>query len=285
MVDCPLCLNEFSNADSIYALRCPTPICDFNYCTDCIKGLQKSAADGYSEASDGSKQVKVKIKCPQCREKYQCEKYASEIILQSVVLLRRASHIQDTCLHLSDSEMNATDLIAKHQFVRTTSIEDLQEAVRRLQIYENECFGVSTVPNLEWEQWRTHWPEPGSARPTVTSTVVKGLPWCDPTLFHGLHELMSSDEQEFVTALFTGGQVELLLQAAQILNSVLEKAASRTTSGPPAAALDIATLQKIRKRYRESPPFRRLLPCVHHAHFFHTFLSTTQLSPPACPGV
>jgi hypothetical protein len=68
--ECPLCCEALTPADTIYALNCPTVACHFNYCCDCIQSLQRSAADGYSEASDGSNQLKVSVQCPQYRGKY-----------------------------------------------------------------------------------------------------------------------------------------------------------------------------------------------------------------------
>ncbi|KAL7563927.1 hypothetical protein ACA910_009481 [Epithemia clementina (nom. ined.)] len=68
--DCPLCCNPMTLADVSYPLHCPSAHCDFNMCTACIQGMQKSDADGYEQASDGSHQVKYHIACPMCRSKY-----------------------------------------------------------------------------------------------------------------------------------------------------------------------------------------------------------------------
>ena len=60
--DCPVCLNEMNQADTTFPLKCPTATCHFNVCLDCIKNMEKSAADDYVEASDGSNQVKFHVR-------------------------------------------------------------------------------------------------------------------------------------------------------------------------------------------------------------------------------
>jgi hypothetical protein len=265
MEDCPLCLNEFSTEDYTYALKCPTPICNFNYCADCIRNLQQSAADGYQEASDGSKQLKVQVKCPQCREKYQCKTYPSDMIVGSVLILRKAASMESIILNQHDSELSATQLTMRSTFREQTSLEELQDAVRRLQFYEDEVGkNESRVQPLDWEAWRPHVRELASSRKATT-----GGSWRDPTLFHGLDELITGDEQEFVTALLISGKVECLSQAAHILSGILDMTASRTVEqlssftaapGPaPTAPVDAQTVLKIRKRY---PLPTRMPRCV-----------------------
>lgn len=253
--DCPLCLEPLSPEDICYEIKCPTRNCEFNFCSNCIEGLSRSAADGYQEASDGSNQVKVQMKCPQCREKYQSKTYPSDIIVSSVLLLRKASSIQKLILDQVDSELSASELGVKHSFLKTTSMEELQDAVSRLQFYNEEIGknGERTVPPLDWEKWRAHVRELAT-NSSSPKAAQQEKPWSDPTLFCGLDELITSDEQEFVTSLLTSGKVESLASAAHILNGILDMAATRAVQqlstfavAPP--RLDAQALQKIRKKY------------------------------------
>ena len=272
MSDCPICLNEFSAADTTYPLRCPTTTCHFNYCSDCIRQLQKSAADGYQVASDGSRQVKVQLQCPQCREKYQCEKYPSDVILSSVLLLRRAACLQESVLQQSDSELSATELSNKHAFLHSTSMEELEDAVRRLQLYEDQVLPerAAVVPALDWDLWRPHVPDKKATGPQQQqqSEQQHKPTWSDPSLFCGLDELMSQEEQDFVTTLLTSRQVDSLQQASLILHGILVMTATTPTlrhcqnnnhNTATTAVLDPQTRQRIRKRY---PLPSRMPRCV-----------------------
>jgi hypothetical protein len=230
--ECPLCCEALSPADTIYALNCPTVACHFNYCCDCIQSLQRSAADGYSEASDGSNQLKVSVQCPQCRGKYESEVYNSRIIVHAVLILRQAHTLSDT-LGLVDSELPASGLQIKHAFLRETSMEDLQDAVRRLDVYHKE-HGVHTiVPPLDWKEWSRYLPatrDQTASLPSSGSDISQGPPFLDPTLFMGLEELMTKDEQEFVTEMLCCGKAEPLQQAAHILHGILHVTSSRNAA-------------------------------------------------------
>jgi hypothetical protein len=233
--ECPLCCEPLTPADTIYALNCPTVACNFNYCCECIHSLQRSAADGYSEASDGSNQLKVSVQCPQCRGKYQSEIYSSQVIVHAVLMLRKAHSLFDT-LRLVDSELPASGLQIKHAFLRETSLEDLQDAVRRLETYHTEHGVDSVVPPLDWEEWSRYLPATrdnslvasasAESSGSATSQVNKRL-FLDATLFMGLEELMTRDEQEFVSEMLCSGKAELLQQAAHILHGILHVTSSR----------------------------------------------------------
>jgi signal recognition particle subunit SEC65 len=232
--ECPLCCDELTAADTIYALHCQTPACNFNYCCECIQSLQRSAADGYQEASDGSNQLKVSVQCPQCRGKYDSKKYPSNIIVNSVLLLRKAHALSET-LGQRDSELSATALQTKHSFIRETSLEDLKDAVRRLEVYHTEHGVDNAVPPLDWKEWSRYLPENSNSslqnNNLHATAVVHRRPFCDLTLFMGLEELMTRDEQEFVTEMLSCGKAELLQQAAHILHGILHVSASRNAEG------------------------------------------------------
>ncbi|GAX12698.1 hypothetical protein FisN_15Hh174 [Fistulifera solaris] len=271
--ECPICLNSFEVSDIAYPLCCATPTCHFNFCIKCIYNLQQSAADGYQMASDGSNQLKVHFKCPQCREKYQCNTYPSELIVHSVLLLREASTLEPS-LMVVDSGLNATILNRRNLFLKSVSMEDLQDATRRLDVYMREIGKETTVPPLDWDLWRPLIAETseGLSLPAALSSSPMHheeiKQWSDPTLFYGLDELMTCDEQEFVTHLMVQGEPELLAQGAHILHGILDMTTTSTTqpsfntcagSVPRAQPIDPAVLQRVRKLYPLPP---RMPRCV-----------------------
>jgi hypothetical protein len=120
----------------------------------------------------------------------------------------------------------------KHAFLRETSMEDLQDAVRRLDVYHKE-HGVDTVvPPLDWKEWSRYLPATRDQTASLQangSDISQAPPFLDPTLFMGLEELMTKDEQEFVTEMLCCGKAEPLQQAAHILHGILHVTTSRRT--------------------------------------------------------
>eukprot|EP00531_Pseudo-nitzschia_arenysensis_P001584 CAMPEP_0116144914 /NCGR_PEP_ID=MMETSP0329-20121206/16286_1 /TAXON_ID=697910 /ORGANISM="Pseudo-nitzschia arenysensis, Strain B593" /LENGTH=525 /DNA_ID=CAMNT_0003640429 /DNA_START=210 /DNA_END=1788 /DNA_ORIENTATION=+ len=82
---CPICLESMTVSErKIYPLVCQQ--CDFNFCSNCVENFCKAAEDDFQIASDGSRQVKVHVSCPQCRSKYPLDD------LEDTVLLLRSAH-------------------------------------------------------------------------------------------------------------------------------------------------------------------------------------------------
>lgn len=242
--DCPICCEELAPGDSIFALHCPTAACNFNYCRSCIQNMCLSAADGYQEASDGSNQVKVHVQCPQCRGKYECKAYNSEVIVSSVLLLRQAHGLTNK-LSMCDSDLPASELGGRATFLRNQSIEGLQDAVRRLRVYHDDHAIADKVPDLDWKEWSKHLPATCDKSKQQSLGSNGGLlfsnkepPFIDATLFMGLEELMTTDEQEFVTGLLISSEPQLLQQAAQILHGMLH-VSHKQTAGTTLAQLSL----------------------------------------------
>lgn len=217
--DCQVCLNTMSQADTLFALKCPTPTCTFNVCLDCIKNMQKSEADGYTEASDGSQQVKFHVKCPSCREKYVSEKHPKHSSVPYVVTLRQAYNMQ-RLLHENDSALSANDLRTKYDFMSNTTLSDLQDAVINLKTYWQEIDKPGDI-ELDIEKFDS------LPRSLQSTRKLDSTPWRDATLFQGLEELMTRSEQEFLTQLFCSGQPDSLAQAAHILHGMTFATADR----------------------------------------------------------
>ena len=269
---CPLCCNEFSRADVLYPIHCPTIQCHFQYCMKCIESLISSSNDGYAEASDGSYQVKISIRCPMCRAPYrtpnqshhlpggQCSPTgASNSIVNAILQLRQAASIQipsaKSCNRTNDSDLSASELAQRNQFIMntatstTTIIKELKDAITTVQQYydsidHKDC---GTVPALPWEDWEQYIQmlqrqeqeqqklqlsnmslssnQKGTRLDEGTNVSAASQPVMtisrDPTLFMGLDELLTYDEQEFITHMFISGDAELIAQAANLLHSIM----------------------------------------------------------------
>lgn len=217
--ECQVCLNEMTKGDSLIPLRCPTATCHFNVCLDCIKNMQKSEADGYTQASDGSNQVKFHVKCPSCREKYVSEKYPKHSSVSYVVMLREAYAMQPF-LDQSDSALSANDLQTKYNFVANTTLSDLQDAVVNLKSYWQEIKKPGEI-ELDLTKFDSLPRSAGSRR------KIDATPWRDPSLFQGLEEVMTQSEQQFLTQLFCSKKADSLAQAAHILHGMTFSTADR----------------------------------------------------------
>lgn len=257
--ECPICCNLLSKADQLYPLHCPTTTCRFQFCCECLQKLYVSASDGYTEASDGSKQVKVSLRCPICRGAYKnvtSERFSAANVVAAVLKLRRAAStpLPGDPEYIEDSELSATTLSARDNFLQDTNLKELQDAVKIVQHYhdsidDKEC---GSVYSLDWDAWRPlllqHQSPPKNSRDDV-------LPR-DPTLFMGLEDLLSMDEQEFITSMLVSGKAETIAQAAHLLQCILDMAASRKAgdaiqqlSNFSNTAAQIDHQHKVRKRF------------------------------------
>jgi len=134
---CPICLEFLSISEHIiYPLPCQK--CDYNFCSKCIESFCKAERDDFQMASDGSRQVKVTVSCPQCRSKYPIHDLEG-----TVLLLRKAHGLADAVLKnlpkknkkntpelilLNDSELSASQLARKSEFATRTVRKRLEEA-------------------------------------------------------------------------------------------------------------------------------------------------------------
>ena len=245
--DCPLCLNPMRPADMAFPLHCPSPQCDFNMCANCIKAMLRAEADGYEEASDGSKQVKFHLACPMSRAKYlapdteltqifveekkepSChdgpqpnQKLAYHPIVTYVLLLRQAYSVANI-LQESDSNLSASNLKKKHEFLQNTTLDDIQEASVNYRSYLKDIGKKVEAPELDWSKYADV-PRLGSAGSVLEKSrdkLVTTRAWRDPTLFIGWEELMTLPEQEYVTQLMYSNDVPNLAHASHIMHGVL----------------------------------------------------------------
>lgn len=279
--DCPLCCSPLSIADRLYPLHCPTAACHFQFCADCLQKLRRSASDGYAEASDGSRQVKVALRCPMCRGAYRNvtdEFISAAVIVGAALKLRCAATIplpgggggSSTAAaphHCPDSQLSATALSARNVFLQDTSWKELQDAASILQHYHDSIDGkdCGTVPHLDWDAWRVFLERHQQASSSSSSSprhhgesVGDGLDVLsrDPTLFLGLEDMLTTDEQEFITSMLVSGEAETVAQAAHLLHSIVDMAASRQAAATvrqlsnfTASAAQVEHQVKVRKRF------------------------------------
>jgi hypothetical protein len=238
--DCPICLEVLTLSEQIvYPLPCQ--ICHFNYCSKCVERFCKSANDDFQVASDGSRQVKVTVSCPQCRTKYPMN-------LHDVLLLRQVHTLGTSMIRngelLNDSDLTASQLSWKRDFLLANARATLKDAQALYQYCMKSKLDEAGMQK-EARVWKTLLELlPVDVQDEDVNHQVQGAgnhdgdqnqcsksskkssprikkPTVDDTLFQGLHDFVSRDEKIFLTELFTSGNVRNLAQAAMILHSVL----------------------------------------------------------------
>lgn len=256
--DCPICLESLNPSDELFPLPCYK--CDYNFCKNCVETFERSSKDDFQEASDGSRQVKVYLACPQCRGKYPMD-------ISEVVMLRKAHSVGSSLVDddgirlLDDSELNAGILSAKRDFSTFSKKRKVESAYGLyLKVMKD---GNLSIPEETKEEAKTAFerlfrnisedddysssdgePSPKAFRPDMI----------DETLFQGLEDSMGSDEKIFLTKLLTSGQPDKLTQAAMILNGILKMTMSgqflvSTQSFQNASQKKKEQIAKAKKRY------------------------------------
>jgi hypothetical protein len=205
---------------------------------------------------------------------------SATMVVTAVLKLRQAVSIPlpGSAGYLNDSECSATTLSTRRTFLQEVTVKELQDSVAILQEYndsmddDKHCgTAAMTVPNLDWDAWRSFLESykssssPQNANISSVETIDAVLPR-DPTLFLGLEDLLSLDEQEFITTMLVSGRAETIAQAAHLLQSIVElvtpqksatgKNVARSSHSLPRQRA-VATLtaaqrehqQKIRKRF------------------------------------
>jgi hypothetical protein len=98
----------------IYPLPCRR--CDFNFCSNCVENFCAAAEDDFQMASDGSRQVKIHIACPQCRSKYPVDD-----LEETVLLLRSAHSLAEAIMTPVDDEGDGVEETKEDPMAQTTS--------------------------------------------------------------------------------------------------------------------------------------------------------------------
>jgi hypothetical protein len=237
--DCPICLEAMVASEEIFSLPCQ---CGYNFCSRCVETFVRSSKDDYAEASDGSRQVKVHVMCPQCRGKYPMN-------ISRVLVLRKAhtlgtSIVDDSGTLIPDSALPSSQLALKRDFFSGSKKRQLDRA---LGLYMQVMEG--SISNEVAEDADKIWSRLFEGIPDLESSESKGSQsddndsgdehentsshahrfQVDDTLFQGLEDFMGHDEKVYLTQLLTSGEPNKLAQAAMILNGVLRLSTTRAS--------------------------------------------------------
>lgn len=220
---------------------CKTTTCSFDFCLSCLELFYKSANEGYSEASDGSHQVKIHLTCPMCRVSYSTLAQRASEVVAAVILLRKAAKLNS---EEKDSDRSASELARRNEFALATCFPDLTNSVGILQRYYDSLEkGSHFVTTKDCEAWEPYLKQERLA----SSDKEEPLLQRDQTLFYALEDFLTDDEQEFITALMTSGKPELLSQAAYLIYTVLASTGRRLVNESTAAQIEHRL--KVRKRF------------------------------------
>lgn len=272
--DCPLCCEPFTNADKRYPLNCRTETCQFDFCRTCIQKLYDASLQGYSEASDGSKQVKIYLQCPQCRAPYEyrdsttgeCIVRSADVV-QSVLDLRRSA-ATPLPNEIPDHELSSSVLAARTLFTQETGFAQLRLALKLLQQYY-DSFPTNPVGKLPTEDVNGWEPflQAEKTKVQVAATLDR-----DPTLFYGLDQFLTTDEQEYITRLLVSNNPKFLEQAAHLLHSVM-------TCGKPPLHESTADFVEKCHSIRKSYPLPRTMPRCLALPYFNPLEESRKLNP------
>jgi hypothetical protein len=215
----------------------------------------RAARDDYQVASDGSRQVKIHVACPQCRSKYAMD-------ISKVLLLRKVHQLGLTVYSVDgvpreDSNLKATELALKRDFGTARKRRQVQLAhglymkvlegkVDLIKMTEAEKIwdrvfqgiGDGTSDSLDEDDEDEYVDNPSSPKRSRIQV--------DSSLFQGLHDFLGWDEKVFLTELFTSGDVSKLVQAAMILNGVL-----KLSMQPPSKRPQIVDQETNRHNYKK----------------------------------
>ncbi|KAL3941631.1 MAG: hypothetical protein SGBAC_004045 [Bacillariaceae sp.] len=255
--DCPICLEQFKEGDILFKLPCYT--CGYNFCVNCLGDFIKSSKDDFQEASDGSRQVKVQLNCPQCRSKYPMD--ITEIgALRNTLTLAESLVDKTTGERLADSDLTATQLAKKrdfHSYGQKKNIEGAFCLYKKVMHDGNldlpESLKVSSLPAFDvvfddGESNDVKTPE--SPKDTYKAETI------DETLFQGLGETMGKDEKLFLTQLLTSGLADELAKAAMIMNGILKLSMSGHTmveSNSASPNMQVKIAERIARTKKQFP--------------------------------
>ena len=231
--DCIICLDEMNSVDLGHVLQCERH-CGFNMCKNCIESLITSSKDDFQLASDGNMHVKVYLHCPNCRSDLSHS-------IRHTLLLRKVEELE--YLDIPESEWTTSQVRLKH-VLKTTEV---QKAIKHAKIMEAEYFGndfneeedeelnfddgdnsIDAFEN-DVEQWGVEvdlnngahdsFIAPRPPAPTIREEAIR----VDPTLFAGLNEFLTENQQKEVTEMMTRGEPSFLVNAAEILYNALQE--------------------------------------------------------------
>jgi len=263
--DCPICLEQYTSSELIFSLPCTK--CNYNYCSKCVENFVSASRDDYGIASDGSRQVKVHISCPQCRTRYPMD-------ISKVLFLRSVHHLGIHAFSadgeaLPDPDLSATSLALKRDYgsrrkmrscelshglyVKVTrgrrEVDMMAEAEKTCQRVFQGLSESTADSSGEEDEYVDNPSSNSSQAPKVQA---------DNSLFQGLHDFLGWDEKVFLTELFTSADVMKMMQASMILNGVLKMSMQPPSQRPQFpnqtrnradTMKEVDLLEKVKKSY------------------------------------
>lgn len=248
--DCQICLDPMKQTDFDHPLQCEIH-CGFNMCKSCIESLLESSKDDYMEASDGSRQVKVWLHCPNCRSDLSHS-------IRDTLLLRKADEVAYCAKRQKDrSEWTNSQL----RLEKALGTPEVKQAIFQARKIEDEYLGraaddfveeevddesfvfdqkeegsESESDNLSgsfsMEEWgveadlhvgvHASFRMPPPPNPVVREEAIQ----VDPTLLAGLDYFLNDDQRKEITLLMTSGDPAKLSEAAGILHAVAREIGS-----------------------------------------------------------
>lgn len=214
---CQLCAKTLHDADIVYPLHCRATSCQFQYCLGCLPKLLGPTPKGF-ECAPGTQ---VCLLCPTCQEPFETEEVEAETVVNAVISLRQAASAP---LDGSDNELSAGELAKRNEFLDNACIVELQEAYNVLRKY-TKTLGKEDIPELEWDFLRPLFDKAIQKRLHAESGLLR-----DPTLFVSSYELLTLQEQKYITQLMSSGKPEALERAAFLIYAVRSSAKQQTKS-------------------------------------------------------
>lgn len=202
---CQICISDMTRADQLFPLHCPTKLCSFNVCLECIISMLLSEADGYQLASDGSNQLKFRVRCPNCCVRYSLPRRPKQSIVPYVATLRQAYEVKDF-LDKPDGILGADAVRRKRLFLKFTTVQEVKEAV---DVYEDYCemMGKQAAGSIDLADF-------------LCLPRLK-VHWGDPSLFqNGEEKRLSEAEQQFLTQLLCSGDPDKVAQGVVSLQAM-----------------------------------------------------------------
>lgn len=250
---CPICIEPLGTEDTVYPLQCETKVCHFNMCYSCTEKFLKVSHEGLQVASDGNVFL-TKLQCPSCRGAFLVD-------LEDILLLRE--HDRQRRLKLiKDSELNAKDLRKKHH-VNDEKLADIDRAkdvylratMKRSGIIEDDIELYMSKLDLKQNQTKDD--------NSTNDNQKKKIRYIDEMVLCGLESSMSEAERDFIVQLMTSGCTTKMVQAAQLISSIVRMNAQKRREGmastlPPSRSVGTSnTPSQITSHKRPSQPYIR----------------------------
>jgi len=217
---CPLC-NETPPSISIdianekYPIVCSSKECHYNLCSPCTTQLLVSSCTT-TEASDGN-EYDVKLQCPNSRSKF-------AVNLQDVLLLRRYNVWYTEIKNTNDADLSASELREKYYWYNEQRIKEYNIVKRRYTsaviaagkqlnyTEEEEQDAIVDAPNNQYKKFQK--------KQNQEKLMIKKE--MDAMMLLGLEDSISDSERTYIVSLFNSGSTEKLVQAVQLLHSIVE---------------------------------------------------------------